>query len=305
MTPENQKYLSVLSSVSNCFSSAGGTFHQAFPTAPNPFHSGMEQLQAMMNTIMAEERRLEYNFAGIQCKHLMDRFNREHMLHLARPDIFAAPPEIVWPPSIYERGEYVDQDFVVKHLTANVDSIPEHFSLTLPAYRFTISRFYDISDYTILELYGETIEVRNSTGYIPITKAQFLERLKEVVGSEPKEPETDPAVITALAGETLEAYVTAIREILSAFRSWINEIGDRADDQHIRRFERDMVDEVNGTQRKYYSAKKQLEYRVAWRKVYYRLAAFDPALAELWGPLVVEAAPVEEKEENNGTNSTD
>lgn len=302
MTPENQKYMNVLSAISNCFMQAGGTFQQALPHAPNPFMAGVEYVTTMINTIRDDEARTEYNFGGIQCLHLMDRYRRDKMLNSARPDIFEAPPEIVWPPSLYERGDYINRDFITAHLRANVDSIPDVFTVELPAYRFQISRFYSVSDWSILDVYGEHIEVHNNTGYIPITKDQFLTRLKEVVGESYVEPETDAKAITALANEALAAYNAALRKIVNEVRAWCK---DNPPHQDTERLIRDIVDAFNESDRSWYRTKQQLEYRVDWRIIYYRLAAIDPALADLWRPLVVEAAPVEEKEENNGTNSTD
>lgn len=302
MTPDNQKYMSVLNAIANCFMQAGGTFQQALPHAPNPFMAGIDHINGMLASLRAEEDRIEYHFGGLQCQHLMDRYRRDKMLHEARPDIFEAPPEITWPPSLYERGEYIDRDFITNHIRANVDRIPETFTLELPAYRFQLSRFYSVTDWSILDAYDEHIEVRNNTGYIPITKVQFLARLNEVVGENYAVPETDAKVITALASEALAAYNAAMREMINHVRRWEETNPDHPD---LDRLKRDIIDGFNESDRSWYRNKQQLEYRVAWRIIYYRLAAIDPALADLWRPLVVEAAPVEEKEESNDSHSTD
>lgn len=302
MSIENQKYIAVLNTVMNSFHSAGAVFQQALPHAPNPFLHGLDSLSGMLNSLHAENTRDDYNFQGPQCLHLMERWRREKMLHDVRPDIFEAPPEVVWPPSLWERGEYISREFIVDHLIANVDAIPETFTLNLPAYRFQISKFYNVTDWSILDLYGEHIEVQNNTGYIPITKEQFFARLTEVVGGEYAVPETDPSAIRALGKEALAAYNAALRELVNHVRQWVF---DNPPTETTRRLISDIVDAFNESDRSWYSVKKCSEYRVLWRRYYYRLAAISPALAELWGPLVVEAAPVEEKEESNDSNTTD
>lgn len=287
------KYMDLLHAVSNAFQQAGGTFHQAFPQVQNPFHTGCEQVMHLINMERNNEAQREYNFGGITCMALLDKYRTAKMLHTHAPAVFEEPPVIVWPPALEDKATYADKETLRLWLTRHCDSLPATFTLHAPAYHIAVSQIRSVSAYVTLNLYGEAVETRVAHDYeCMLTPEQLYGELERVAGKPLGAPvEEDPA----LYPNALTAFRIALRDLRQTL--WQADVCHEETHQH-RSFLSDLMRELDSSNNTYYSNKHIWELRLAWRLYYYRLESLFPQFVDHWGPLVIEPLPEEPEKES-------
>lgn len=287
--------LDTLNAMANAASNAGGAFSSAFPQANNPFFSFHEAIHAQLGRLHGHAQRAEYDFGGPEHQALMDRWRNENLFHSTYPDQFPKPPTIEWPPA-YD-GSYVSDTIVRNWLRANADALPESFTIELPTYREVFYRLQRGYGETILRLYGQEVVARSPSQRAMLTEEQFIEGLRSVASGELIDPKDVVGDMRTTDG--IVAARDAARALLKSLREF-DKPEPYSDDKEadMRRLQSDLIDFIDGFDRRYYRVDSVTELRVKWRVFYYRLAAIDSQLTTLWDPLVVEALPTEEEKKD-------
>lgn len=290
----------LLDALSSATGQASAQFNQALPTAPNPFYAFSEQLADLSQRRRAVDLRVSYNFGGIECQHLMQRRRTELDLHAARPDLFAEPPAIVWPPEF--NGVYAARDWVSLTLRANLNVLPRVVTFDKPAYRATFLRGHHYTTETILNLYGETVTVNNDGSFVFLTEDEVMSKIREYTDGElfvySKSNE--------LFHETADAYRLAMRDLRQFVYMYSNDpdVAEASRDA-ADRLNRDLVSKIDRLNNSWGRPSNTMEIHIEWRNIFYRMEEDAIDLTQHWQPLVVVPSPtVEETPDANEPDSS-
>lgn len=265
-------------------------FQQALPTAPNPFNNLGARVNDVIAAMREERYEAEFYFGGLHHKHILERIRLEKAMHEARPDIFAKPQPIDWPPYL-KQGDKPFCDGNLRELfQANAYRLPANeFVLELPAYTLSFRIDGYPTERSYLRAYGECIETtRSNSRTLAVSEDVVMKAFAKWIGCAPLRPVKQPNSVHEAHYELMRKACAKVRE------AWTEAFGVHDTDKEREALIRPIRDFITRELR--YHTPNMYANDLWWRGVYFKLQALAPELVEHW-------APVTFKETTDGTSN--